>query len=71
MEPNGNSIKLSTFVKYDLTEVKKSSIVDVRLGSKICLCEHNFTRFYIKKNKILRVHVKDKSSNNPESLQLY
>ena len=34
MEPKGNSIKLSTFVKYGLTEVKKSSNVDVRLGSK-------------------------------------
>ena len=34
MEPKGNSIKLSTFLKYGLAEVKKSSIVDVWLGSK-------------------------------------
>ena len=26
---------------------------------------------YLKKNKILRVHVKDKSCNSPEGLQLY
>ena len=30
----GNSIKLSTFLKYGLTKVKKSSIIDVRLDSK-------------------------------------
>ena len=29
-----NSIKLSTFLKYSLTQVKKNSIVDVWLGSK-------------------------------------
>ena len=34
MEPKGNLIELSTFLKYGLTEVKKSFIVDVRLGSK-------------------------------------
>ena len=34
MEPKGNSIKLSMFLKYSLTEVKKSSITDLRLGSK-------------------------------------
>ena len=34
MEPKGYSIELSTFIKYGLTEVKKSSIVDVGLGSK-------------------------------------
>ena len=34
MEPKGNSIE-SMFLKYGLTKVKKkSSIVDVRLGSK-------------------------------------
>ena len=34
MEPKVNSIELSTFLKYDLTEVKKSFIVDFWLGSK-------------------------------------
>ena len=34
MEVNGNLIKLSTFLKYALTKVKKSSIADVWLGSK-------------------------------------
>ena len=34
MELQGTSIELSTFLKYGLTEVKKTSIVDVRLGSK-------------------------------------
>ena len=34
MEPKGNSIELSTFIKYGLTEVTKSSIVDIQLGSK-------------------------------------
>ena len=34
MEPKGNSIKLSTFLKYGLTEVKRCSIVNVWLGSK-------------------------------------
>ena len=33
-EPKSNLIKLSTFLKYGLTKVKKSSIEDVRLGSK-------------------------------------
>ena len=30
-----------------------------------------FLRFYLKKNKILSVSIKDKSCNNPDSLQLY
>ena len=30
-----------------------------------------FTRFYLEKNKILSVHVKEKSCNSPEGLQLY
>ena len=30
----GNFIKLSTYLNYGLTEVKKSSIMDVRIGSK-------------------------------------
>ena len=30
-----------------------------------------FLRFYLKKNKILGVPVKDKSCNSPEDLQLY
>ena len=33
MEPNGNSIKLSTFLTQ-LNQSEKSSMVDVRLGSK-------------------------------------
>ena len=33
MEPKSNSIKLSMFLKYGLTD-EKSSIVDVWLGSK-------------------------------------
>ena len=32
MEPKGNSIVLSTFLKYGLTEVKK--VVNIRLSSK-------------------------------------
>ena len=31
----------------------------------------NFLRFYLTKNEILRVSVKDKSCNSPEGLQLY
>ena len=31
----------------------------------------NFWRFYLTKNKILSVSVKDKSCNSPEGLQLY
>ena len=42
--------------------------MDIRSGSKISLCEHNFTRFYLKINKNVRVHVKDKSCNSPDSL---
>ena len=34
MELKDNSIELSTFLKYGLIEMKKSSIVDVRLGAK-------------------------------------
>ena len=34
MEPKGNWIELITFLKYGLTKVKKSFIVNVRLGSK-------------------------------------
>ena len=34
MEPKDNLIELSTFLKYGLTKVKKSSIVGVRVGSK-------------------------------------
>ena len=34
MEPKGNSIELSMFLKYGLTEMKKSSIADVRHCSK-------------------------------------
>ena len=34
MEPKGSLIELSTFLKYGLTEVKNTSIIDVRLGSK-------------------------------------
>ena len=34
MEPKDNLIELSTFIKYGLTEVKKSSTIDVQLGSK-------------------------------------
>ena len=37
----------------------------------MCLYEHNFTRFYLKENKTIRVHVKDKSCNSPEGLQLH
>ena len=33
MEPKDNLIELSTFSKYGLTKVKKSSIVDVWFGS--------------------------------------
>ena len=41
MEPKGNLIELSTFLKYGLTEVKKapSQVFDLVLK---CLCEHNF-----------------------------
>ena len=31
----------------------------------------NFLKFYLKKNKILSVYVKDKSCGSPEDLQLY
>ena len=31
----------------------------------------NFLKFYLKKNKILSVCVKDKSCDSPEDLQLY
>ena len=35
MELKGNSIELSTFLKYGLTEVKKAAfIVHIQLGSK-------------------------------------
>ena len=34
MEPKGNLVELSTFLKYDITEFKKSYIVDVRFGSR-------------------------------------
>ena len=34
MEPKGSSIELSTFLKYGLTKVKNTSIIDVWLGSK-------------------------------------
>ena len=34
MKPKGSSIKLSTLLRYGLTEVKNTSIVDVWLGSK-------------------------------------
>ena len=30
-----------------------------------------FLKFYLKRNKILQVHVQDKSCNSPEGLQLY
>ena len=34
MQFKGNSIKLNMLLIYGLTEVKKSSIADVQLGSK-------------------------------------
>ena len=34
MELTGNSIELSSFLKYGLTDGKKSCIVDVQLSSK-------------------------------------
>ena len=88
MEPKGNSIELSMFLKYGLTKVKKSSVKDVQLGSKyasVSITLHltflkknivdrklwHFVKFYLKRNKIIRVHVKDKSCNSPEGLQLY
>ena len=64
---------------------QKSSIIDVWLGFQYALVNINlekvkntvywklmkFLRFYLKKNKILSVCVKDKSCNSPEGLQLY
>ena len=46
MEPKGSSIKLSTFLKYGLNEIKNvpSSMFDLVLNTA-CLGEHNFIRF--------------------------
>ena len=64
--------RIKYIFKIWLNQSKKiidfESIIDIWLGSK---CEHNFTWFYLKKNKILRLHVKDKSCNSPEDLRLY
>ena len=70
MEPRGNLIELRMLLKYDLTKVK-NLLGRCSTWFQIYLCEHKFTSFYLKKNKILRVHVKDKSCNSPEGLQLY
>ena len=64
MESKGNSIELSTFLKYVLTEVKKCSIIDDWLGSKNASVNITIQGFYLKKNKILR-------NPYPEGLQLY
>ena len=42
MELKGNSIELSTVLKYGLTEVKKATSYMFNLVL-IYLCEHNFT----------------------------
>ena len=34
VESKGNSIELSMLLKYGLTKVRKSSIIDIQLGSK-------------------------------------
>ena len=39
MEPKGNLIELSMFLKYGLTEVKKT-IINVRLSSKNVITLH-------------------------------
>ena len=73
MEPKGNSIEF----KIWLNQSEKSFIADVRLGSKYASVSTtlNLTfkriKFQPKRNKILRVNVKDKSCNSPEGLKLY
>ena len=86
MEPKSNSIKLSMFLKYGLTD-EKSSIADVWLGSKyasvnktLCIAFFkrtyfieswwNILRFYLKKNEILRMHVKDMFCNSLQDFRL-
>ena len=45
MEPKGSSIKLSTFLKYGLTKVKNTFIIDVWLGSKYASVNITFQGF--------------------------
>ena len=46
MELKGNSIKVSTFLKYGLTVSEKSFIADVQLGSKYaCVSKLHLTFF--------------------------
>ena len=81
MEPKSNSIKLSLFLKYGLTD-EKSSIVDVWLGSKYASVNKTFKRtyfieswwnilrLYLKKNEILRMHVKDRFCSSLQDFRL-
>ena len=86
MEPKRQFDRTEYVFKIWFNRSEKSSIVDVRLGSKyasvnITLHLTFFRRTvyrklmkYFKalpKEKILRVHVKDKSCNSTEGLQLY
>ena len=74
MEPKGNLIELSIYIfKIWFKRSEESLIVDVR---SVNITLHLtflkiyrklmkfFLRFYLKKNKILRVHVKDKSCSS-------
>ena len=54
MEPKGNSIKLSIFLKYGLTKVKKSSVKDVQLGSKYASVSTTLHLTFFKKNIVDR-----------------
>ena len=52
MEPKDNSIKLSTFLKYELAEVEKNSIIDVRLGSKYAFVSITLHLTFLKRTYI-------------------
>ena len=54
MEPKGNSIELSMFLKYGLTKVKKSSVKDVQLGSKYASVSITLHLTFLKKNIVDR-----------------
>ena len=64
MEPKGNWIKLSTFLKYGLIEEKKSSIVDIQFSSKYAsvsiLYIKHFLNVYRKLIKLFKVLAKEK-----------
>ena len=48
-----NLIELQTFLKYGFTEVKKSSIVDVQLGSKYASVSMTFHLTFLKRTSFI------------------